>query len=170
MLLTLSSHDGVAANLCVLIYMYTFSFPPKYSCIVEESFEGYKFLFQLFKVYNKRGKSPIDMTSRGLRRSRSRSADSGKSGSHKSHDRPWLRNNRSNSRSRSRSTSRSRSSRGRRTSKDGSRSSSPTRPVMSKDPKYVNARVFVANLASDITTTGELTKLFEKHGRILGLY
>lgn len=105
-------------------------------------------------------------------RSRSRSRSSGRSrdsrrSSRREDERPWLK--RSQSRSVSpRSRSRSRSPR-RRVHRSRTRSP-PPRPVMSKDPKFLNSRVFVANLASDKTSNAELLALFEKHGKVLGKY
>ena len=100
-------------------------------------------------------------------RSRSRSRDSRRS-SRRDGDRPWLKRSRSRSASGS-SSSRSQSRSPRRRSRR-SRSKSPVRPVMSKDPKYLNSRVFVANLASDQTSSSELQSVFEKHGRVVGAY
>jgi hypothetical protein len=40
---------------------------------------------------------------------------------------------------------------------------------MSKDPKYMNARVFVANLASDNISNQDLMNRFEKHGKVVGM-
>lgn len=111
------------------------------------------------------------MSSKSGHRSRSRSRDSHRSSSRKREDRPWLR--RSNSRSKSHS--RSRSPRKRRVSDrvSRSRSRSPisfSRPVMSREPKYANSRVFVANLASDKVSASELKEIFDKHGEVLGGY
>ena len=43
------------------------------------------------------------------------------------------------------------------------------RNTSSSDPKMMNARVFVGNLASDKVTRQEVVKLFEPHGKVLGV-
>ncbi|XP_076448939.1 uncharacterized protein LOC143285497 isoform X2 [Babylonia areolata] len=105
------------------------------------------------------------MSSRSGRRSRSgsRSRDSRRS-NRKDKDKSWVKRSRSRSSSTSSSSSRSRSSRRK---NRRSRSKSPVRPVISKDPKYVNSRVFVAGLASDKCGAPDLQALFEKHGKIV---
>ena len=80
-------------------------------------------------------------------------------------DRPWLKRSRSRSPS---PRSRSRSPRHR-----SHRSRSPPphiRPINNKDPKYLNSRVFVANIASDKATDDDLHSLFGKHGKVIGKF
>ena len=43
------------------------------------------------------------------------------------------------------------------------------RNTSSTDPQLMNARVFVGNLAADKMTRQEVEKLFQEHGKILGV-
>lgn len=51
---------------------------------------------------------------------------------------------------------------------DSTSSSGHTRIVASNKPKYLNARVFVANIISKEITKEVLVKQFEKYGKIIG--
>lgn len=43
------------------------------------------------------------------------------------------------------------------------------RNTSSMDPKMMNARVFIGNLAADRVTRQDVVKLFEPHGKVLGV-
>ena len=43
------------------------------------------------------------------------------------------------------------------------------RNTSSTDPKMMNSRVFIGNLAADRVTRQDVVKLFEPHGKVLGV-
>lgn len=43
------------------------------------------------------------------------------------------------------------------------------RNTSSMDPKMMNARVFIGNLAADKVSRQDVVKLFEPHGKVLGV-
>lgn len=43
------------------------------------------------------------------------------------------------------------------------------RNTSSMDPKMMNARVFIGNLAADRVSRQDVVKLFEPHGKVLGV-
>ena len=43
------------------------------------------------------------------------------------------------------------------------------RNTSSMDPKMMNARVFIGNLAADRITRQDVMKIFEPHGKVLGI-
>ena len=43
------------------------------------------------------------------------------------------------------------------------------RNTSSMDPKMMNARVFIGNLAADKVTRQDVMKLFQPHGKVLGV-
>ena len=43
------------------------------------------------------------------------------------------------------------------------------RNTSSNDPKMMNARVFIGNLASDKLSRQDVMKMFESHGKVLGV-
>lgn len=154
-------------NLLVLTDLLIYYYHANHPRIRQLCFAVTGFHFAASKMSSRSGRHTRSR-SRSRSRSSGRSRDSRRS-SRREDERPWLKRSQSRSVSpRSRSRSRSRSPR-RRLRRSRTRSP-PPRPVMSKDPKFLNSRVFVANLASDKTSNAELLALFEKHGKVLGKY
>lgn len=105
-----------------------------------------------------RGKGRMDEGSRHSR-------DSSRSRSYKSRDR-----SRERGRKDFRDIKRRKKRNGSSSSSSDSNSSVGERLVASNKPKYLNARLFVANIVSKDISKEELTKHFEKYGNVVGEY